>query len=264
MDMVGIDAGNYPLRQGQLPAFNSACAFATMRAMTRALVERIEERLEGLGKTAEGASREAGLSRDFIRTLQRRPDTSPKADNLGALATVLGCSVDYLLGRSELLGTPPAAPPVGEVMLPIRANVGAGPWLAVEEISDEPIGWAPAHVIPEYAAWPQWLERVQGDSYNRFIPNSALVHVVDTQAMGYEARHDDVVVVVRSRAQGAFIERTLKQVALTPQGIELWPRSYNEKWSAPLKLTEDLRADEDASVQIVGKVLRAYIDMQSF
>lgn len=228
--------------------------------MSRALIDRIESRLSALGKTAEGASKDAGLGRDFIRTIQRRPETSPRGDNLAALAGALQCSVDYLLGLTELIGSPPEGG-VGEVVLPIRGEVGAGAWLAVDDLPQEPLGWAPAQAIPAYAAWPQWLEAVRGDSYNRFIPDGSTVHVVDAIAMGYTPRHDDVVIVERSRAQGSFLQRTIKQVALTPEGIELWPRSYNPKWAAPLILSDGLAEGEDATVEIVGKVLRAYLTL---
>ncbi len=228
-----------------------------MRAMSRTLVDRIEARLKALGKTPEGASREAGLSRDFVRTLQRRPTTSPRAENLAKLAHALECNVDYLLAETEEIGKPDPLAVPAHVTLPVLFEVAAGPWLAVDELPQEPLGYAEAQAAPEYP-FPQWLERVKGDSFNQKIPDGALIHVVDALAMGYAPRHGDVVVVTRTRAQGGFVERTVKEVEISPDGqAELWPRSYNPKWTQPVDLASG--ATEDTVVQIVGKVIRAYL-----
>lgn len=147
------------------------------------------------------------------------------------------------------------------VRLPILHKAAAGFWLPADEIADQPIGFYPeALVLPEYAEVQQWIEVVEGDSMNRLLPDGALIHVVDAIGLGYAPRHDDIVVVVRRRAQGAFVERSVKQVALTPTGVELWPRSFNEKWSTPLPFLDGVRENEDVEIEIVGKVVKAYID----
>lgn len=97
---------------------------------------------------------------------------------------------------------------------------------------------------------------------DRMLPHGALIHVVDAIAMGYAPTHDDLVVVVRRRAQGAFVERSVKQVALTPDGVELWPRSHNPRWSTPLTMRDGMNDHEDAEVEIAGKVVQAYIDFR--
>ena len=144
------------------------------------------------------------------------------------------------------------------VELPIFHEVAAGAWLHTEELFDVPPETARVLTLPPYEEFPQWLERVRGDSYNQKIPDGSLVHVVDAIAIQYQPKSGDTVVVVRERAQGAFRERSLKEVQLTPHGIELWPRSFNPRWALPLKVDDGLRPEEDAEVHIVGKVLRSY------
>lgn len=257
--MAAINAGNCPLRQGHLPAFATARNSATMRAMSRDLISRIDARLEALGKKPEAASRDAGLGRDFIRTLKRRPNSSPLSDNLAKLASALECNVDYLLGQVDEPGRPDPLPIPHQVTLPIRYEVAAGPWLAVDDLPDEPLGWGEANAIPQYP-YPQWLERVRGDSFNRHIPDGALIHVVDAIAMGYAPRHGDVVVVSRTRGQGALVERTVKQIEVLQNGdVELWPRSHNPKWSKPLVLDHGAEMSDDTVVEISAKVLRSYV-----
>lgn len=220
------------------------------------LLTRIEERLEALGLSPRAASLKAGLSPDAIRNIQRGKSSRPRGEALAALARALECDVRYLLGETDAVGE---AAPGGQLILPVRYTVAAGAWREVDDTAQTHRAQSPAQVIPGYERWPQWLEEVEGDSINRLIPDGALVHVVDAQAMSYEPRHDDLVVVLRTRSGGHLQERTLKQVELKPHGILLWPRSYNDRWSKPLDLSEGVEDDEEVTVQIVGKVLRAYI-----
>lgn len=146
--------------------------------------------------------------------------------------------------------------------LPIRFTVAAGAWEPVEDWRDEPLGFEEAHRVPAYDSFPQWLERVVGDSYNKKIPDGSLIHVVDAVALGYAPTHGDTVVVCRRRAQKAFVERSVKEVVLTPFGIELWPRSFNPKWDQPLNYTVGAKDGEEIEVEIVGKVIRSYQELE--
>jgi hypothetical protein len=177
---------------------------------------------------------------------------------LTALAKAAGVAPPDLTGLE--MGPSPVTAPGGPVELPIRGEVGAGPWRKIDELPQGPIGYfAEAHRIPGFEAWPQWIERVVGDSYNQRIPDGALVHVVDAIAMGYAPSNGDTVVVERRSGQGAFIERSLKQVVQTPFALELWPRSHNPDWNQPIDYRAGARG-EDIEVQVVGKVLRAYLN----
>ena len=63
--------------------------------------QRVRERLEALGLSPAKASALAGLGRDTVRSILRRPNDSPRAATLAALAPVLGRSVDWLSGASD-------------------------------------------------------------------------------------------------------------------------------------------------------------------
>ena len=151
-------------------------------------------------------------------------------------------------------------PAISEAIdLPIAHEVAAGAWLAADETRDEPYGYAEAQRIAPFADYPQWLERVVGDSIDRRIPSDALIHVVDAKAIGYAPRDRDLVVVVRSRAGGQFFERSVKEVETGRDGVRLWPRSHNPRWQDPLDYRAGLGEGEEADVEIVGLVVRAYI-----
>lgn len=229
--------------------------------MTKPLKDKVADRLQALGRNPFEAARSVELERGFINDILQDKKRSVRGENLQKLARALDWTVADLLDEVVAPPRPRLQIPLAgaEVELPIRYEVAAGAWRAVDEAVDEPLGFAPAPRIPAYEAFPQWYEKVVGDSFNRLIPEGALVHVVDAVAMGYSPRHEDVVVVQRARAGGSFRERTLKQVAMTADGVELWPRSHNPKWSEPLRISRDIDPREDATVEIVGKVVRAYI-----
>lgn len=119
----GDIAGFYPLRQGELPALTREALADIMRVVARTdenlLLSRIEERLTATNQKPEAASKKARLGRDFIRTIQRRPDTWPRADNLVKLAEALECDVRYLLGEIDI------PLPIEAELIPILGFVGA-------------------------------------------------------------------------------------------------------------------------------------------
>lgn len=64
--------------------------------MSRTMIERIDELLAEQKKTRRGAAIAAGLGADFIRNLERRSGSSPRAANLRSLAQVLGTTINWL------------------------------------------------------------------------------------------------------------------------------------------------------------------------
>lgn len=143
------------------------------------------------------------------------------------------------------------------LFVPVRYRVQGGAWFEVDA-AEQVLPDAPRAVRPDpqYSPWPQWLELVVGDSVDREIPEGHFAHVVDSIEMGYAPTDGDFVVVERRRDQGRLRERSIKQVVVKPGGkVELWPRSHNPAWNAPL----ELRADGDGvEVEIVGLVIGAY------
>ena len=61
------------------------------------IAARINARLKELGKTARGASLEAGLSASAIRNVTEGKSSSPRGKTLAKLADVLEVDIDWLL-----------------------------------------------------------------------------------------------------------------------------------------------------------------------
>lgn len=228
------------------------------------IATQIAKRLTALELTPNEASVKAGLPRGFVGDILSGKSKHPRADSIMKLAVALECDPGYLLTSDETwapVKRKGEAPTTGrEILLPVRFEVAAGAWREHEDYdtASEP-ETLPATLIEPFEQFPQWLERVNGDSMDRLIPAGSLVHVVDAIALHYVPADGDIVVVERTRAQGALIERSLKQLAVPKRGpLELWPRSHNARWDKPLVLSGD-EPDDDTVVQIVGLVIRAYM-----
>jgi SOS-response transcriptional repressor LexA len=191
-----------------------------------------------------------------------RPLSSPthqyaiKLRTLEEIAEKTGVPLTADLRKAAAKKRPPA--PEGRVELPIRYQVAAGSFLKRDEIPQEPYGFRRVPPAPGYEGMKQWLEMVQGESMNRLIPPGSLVHVVDAYDLNYRARHGDIVVVERERVDGSMVERTVKQVSIDGDRVELWPRSHSHRWQSALELTGGTTAGEEFTVTIVGKVVQSY------
>lgn len=89
----------------------------------------------------------------------------------------------------------------------------------------------------------------------RGIEPGHFVHIADFSATGVNLNTGMIVEVTRTRDDGALREITLKEVEVTAQGVKLWPRSTNPRWSDPVVL-DDGRSG-DVVVQVTGLLLMA-------
>jgi transcriptional regulator with XRE-family HTH domain len=183
----------------------------------------------------------------------------PKASTLAKIAEASGEELPIIFRPAPDSFSMPSN--AAEDVLPIRYEAAAGAWLATDEQHDQPLGEETVRKLWRFNGYPQWMERVVGDSMDKRLPPGTLVHVVDAIALHYEPRHGDIVVVVRSRAQGAFLERSIKEVVIDRGHVELWPRSHNPRWSEPLSPTQGVREGEDVEVEIRGLVVQAYFTL---
>lgn len=64
------------------------------------IASRIKSSCKEQGLTISAMIEKCGLTKSFIYDLEKR-STSPSCDKLSRIADCLGCSVDYLLGRTN-------------------------------------------------------------------------------------------------------------------------------------------------------------------
>jgi hypothetical protein len=215
--------------------------------------------------------------RDWMKRVMKEKDLSPAAwariSGVAASTVQKAIKEDYQFVTStrtltRLASAVGATPPAVDVrqtieqpsFLGLRYEVGAGLWRMVDDVGQVDFGLAaPVHADPAYAQFPQWLERVVGDSMNLEYLEGTLLHVIDTIALGYAPRAGDHVIVQRLRDQGGISERSVKEVAFGPHGMTLLARSSNPRWANhPIVVTEDGHDQDHCEVQVVGLVLGSY------
>lgn len=224
---------------------------AVRYSSTMDLRQKILARIVGRNTSVRDVSLKAGLSAGGLRDFLAGRSSSLKVDTLEKVAAALDLPLHELLPGE----------PGGTVDLPVTHEVAAGTWRAVDEARQAVIGTVAVPGPVPYPLAPHWAELVRGESMNRIIPDGARVHVVEAAAIGYAPRHGDIVVVVRRRAQGAFEERSLKQVRLAGATVSLWPCSHSPDWQAPLPLDGGPQGDETSEIEIAGLVLGAYLPL---
>lgn len=196
-------------------------------------------------------ARNAGVAKSTInRAIRDDYQYVTSTRTLSKLAHALGVTPPSVDSTNPTVDSP--------TFLSVRYQVGAGLWAMVDELNHTEYGRAPVLADPAYAQFPQWLERVVGDSMNLEYAEGTLLHVIDTIALGYAPRAGDHVIVQRTR-DGGDSERTVKEVAFGPGGIQLVARSSNPKWANhPVVVASDGHDQDHCTVQIVGLVLGSY------
>lgn len=128
------------------------------------LAERIQERLAATGKTARGASLEAGLGPDAIRIILDGRSVSPRLATITKLADALECDVAYLAGMDSRT-------PLAQRLVRQMAAKGLNPFSTAEAAglkrdyvrnilrgkSDDPGAASLAKVAAVLGVTPAWL-----------------------------------------------------------------------------------------------------------
>jgi SOS-response transcriptional repressor LexA len=226
-----------------------------------------------------------------LRTFRYRQDMSKLADLLEAkgvsgnkLAAMIGTSrqtvsklVNGKLGLSPewavkigtALGVPPQSllfddtlsPTVAIREAPVRGEVAAGRWFEHDDMDQG--RFAPVPCVPgPYGDCEQFAFRVAGTSMDKArIQDGDFVVCVPYWQVRASMLQGDLVVV--EQRDGQRIERTVKELVVTRDGYELWPRSSDPKWQEPIRVPrkKDAHTDGGLEIEIVGLVIGRYAPM---
>lgn len=178
--------------------------------MNEAIFLRIKKRLDALGLTEAAACREAGIGRDAIRDIRRRPHILPRLDTLEALAVPLDTTPEWLaFGRTpEQVEREPA------IEVPLISWVAASKFAEVPQASAADAGKT-LH-LTDIAPGRYIALIVDGDSMNQVAPvGSTIIVSLDAKELidkKYYVFHGD---------NGA----TFKRFRANPMRLE--PASFN-------------------------------------
>lgn len=231
------------------------------------LQSRLAERLELLKLKPAPLAKTLGLSDSFIRDILRGKTKSPRADSFEKLAAALETTADYLLGKTD---SPSILAPAVAISGPrpvFAGDVQAGRFLAVDEFNQDPDG-VPEWVLsqPQYAQVRQYAWRARGDSMDKAGIHDGM-WIVGADAADFIDRYGDIesgelVVVERTRFQGAERELTVKEVRFYRDRYELHPNSSNPEHK-PIIVPHDHSVSGDGEeVKIIGVVLTAYTNLR--
>jgi transcriptional regulator with XRE-family HTH domain len=120
------------------------------------LQRRLEERMMAAGEKPAPLATRLKLSDSFIRDILRGKTRSPRAESLEKLASALGTTSDYLLGKSDQ-----AEVERGERTVPLVGYVGAGAAAHFYAAGDGNLGEVPA---PEDATPETVAVEIRGES----------------------------------------------------------------------------------------------------
>ncbi len=239
------------------------------------ILERIERRLTATGLSASAASKAAGKS-DAIRNLQRAAKEGRRQGistaTLNALAPVLRTSATWLLagaGPEEsdassgaLSGTRDEGSRPGSYQF-VRATYGgiveAGTFREVGEFDDPS---RDPEFVPRDERFPlaaYFTFDVAGDSMNAadppIRPGSRVVAVkLEHFRNRLALQTGDIVVIERTRDDGALRERSIKELQLDEAETRFCPRSTNLRHQ-PIVVPKDFAPDEATQVEILGVVI---------
>lgn len=230
---------------GIFPVWQQSCMSETNALQ---LFRRINECLKATGKTAAGASREAGLGADYIRDIKRK-QKAPSSESLENLATVLGTTSRYLLKgekapQHELVreGEPEVHP---IVLTPLLGTIEAGNF---REVAAEDQRAEPAYIEAKQNTWfpklTQYALLVSGESMNKIVQDGQTVICVGFDQTGLGFEPGLLVHVERRRFGGQLVEVTLK--VIEHRDGEWWfaPRSHDPKFTA-------FKAEGDDGTEVV-------------
>lgn len=132
----------------------------------------------------------------------------------------------------------------------IIGSVKASSWQDVtEQITTEEPQYVPS--ASDYPADWQYAYTVDGPSVNKTARDGDILVCVDLIKSGADVTENDLVIVERTRFNGAMLERTAKRVRKAIAGPELWPDSDDPEHQDPIPLS----AADDDEIRVSAKVI---------
>ncbi len=205
----------------------------------------VDERADGNMKRV---SLKAGLGPTAVRDILIGRSKAPTIDTLEKIAEALGISLSLVFDGLD--------DPREVATVPVMGDVAAGLFFDLEPFDHIPSQPSVPAAPGRYHGLPQKAWRVRGPSMNKLhIDDGDFVISVDFDSVRSTFQDGDVIVVEVGRDDG-LRERTLKQVEIGPEFIELCPRSTDPKFQTPLRIPRG--ASSNGQITIIGLVVGVF------
>lgn len=215
--------------------------------MSERLRTRVRERLDAKGLNPFEAARMAGLERSYVNDLLIGKKHTVREKKLPALASILDCDPDYLMGAQDT----PRRSGGGRGGMRMAGIVEAGAWRSASSFVSS-AGPMPIEPDPRFPPNEQEAYRVRGDhAAGLGILDASILCIATTAGLEATGRklHDGDVVLVRQSNSAALSELTARVYREDREGVRLSAR--------PASGTEELADFKLPDVEIVGLVLRS-------
>lgn len=219
------------------------------RGMAHNWRKYLKQAIEARGTHMKEVSLKAGLNATLISEWINK-GKDPTITSLAKVLEFLNLSYDELMTGVIPTVSPKSVDVVGET--------AAGLWL--EPDSWDEAKYPPVPFVPtRYAQFEQRAYKVVGPSMNAAgLMDGSFVITVAYWDARTQPQDGDYVVVERRR-DGGLVERTLKEVVVFPDRIELTPRSTDPRFQEPIVVPREVpRAEEPLEVEIVALVIGSY------
>lgn len=240
---------NNRIVNGYLTARTASSSWYVNRMTLKAILHRIDQRLTALDLTPRAASKQAGLSADAIRNIERGVESGKtkgaSTHTISQLAPVLGVSAGWLLtGDGELERKS------GTRQIQVKAAVQAGAWAEALEWDEGDIYAVGVPDLEMLRPFSLYAVEVRGPSMNRrYVDGTALVYT-DMVETGEDLEPGKRYIVERERSDGDR-EATVKTLTSDEDGnLWLMPKSTDPRFQEPI----DLSHVEGETIRILGRV----------
>jgi SOS-response transcriptional repressor LexA len=210
---------------------------------------KLRKVIEDRGLDMKSVSLGSGLNAAGVQQILGGKD--PRASTLLRILEHLQLSFDELMTG--------AVPSIKPKSVAVVGETAAGQWL--EPDSWDEAKYPPVPFVPtRYAELEQRAYRVVGPSMNLHgIHDGTFVITVRYWEVRTQPQDGDVVVVERRR-DGGLVERTLKEVVIRPEHIELTSRSSDDRFKEPIVIPRHLSESpiDPVEVEIVALVIGCY------
>lgn len=218
------------------------------------MANRIREIRETKGLSLARVAELCGTTHQTIQRLEKGERQLTEAW-MRKIADALSVKpADLVEGFAGADCSPSLAPLITQIeQIPVIGEVQAGVWHESRQWEGDEVTYT-AYPLPAGLRTHAYGLVVAGDSMNQVYQEGDILIVIPLAHYTKELRSGQRVIVERRKRDG-IVEATAKELVINDGVAELWPRSTNPKFQAPISIHwpyTDTQKNDTESVEIIG------------